>query len=79
MIEMDKQGIAKPLGSVVSNEAPLGTWGVSEFGYYGKFGGAYIPEMLHPNVEQLKTRYLEIMAEASFQKEYLRVAKRLCR
>lgn len=44
--------------------------GPNEYGYYGKFGGAYIPEMLHPNVEQLKTRYLEIMAEASFQKEY---------
>jgi len=42
----------------------------NEFGYYGKFGGAYIPEMLHRNVEELKTRYLEIMNEASFQKEF---------
>jgi len=41
-----------------------------EFGYYGKFGGAYIPEMLHRNVEELKTRYLEIMNEGSFQKEF---------
>ncbi len=51
---------------------PIGREGVgpNEYGYYGKFGGAYIPEMLHPNVEQLKTRYLEIMAESSFQKEY---------
>ena len=39
-------------------------------GYYGQFGGAYIPEMLHRNVEELKTRYLEIMSEASFQKEF---------
>lgn len=39
-------------------------------GYYGKFGGAFIPEMLHRNVEELKTKYLEIIAEASFQKEY---------
>jgi len=39
-------------------------------GYYGKFGGAYIPEMLYPNVEELRTRYLGIMHEASFQKEY---------
>src|SRR3569833_2282616 len=39
-------------------------------GYYGKFGGAFIPEMLYPNVEELRTRYLEIMHEASFQKEY---------
>ncbi len=52
--------------------SPIGKEGVgpNEYGYYGKFGGAYIPEMLHPNVEQLKTRYLEIMAESSFQKEY---------
>jgi tryptophan synthase beta chain len=41
-----------------------------EQGYYGKFGGAFIPEMLYPNVEELRTRYLEIMHEASFQKEY---------
>ncbi len=41
-----------------------------EFGYYGTFGGAYIPEMLHRNVEELKKRYLEIMNEASFQKEF---------
>ena len=42
----------------------------NEFGYYGKFGGAYIPEMLHRNVEELKSRYLEIMYEPSFQKEF---------
>ncbi|HEU4861679.1 MAG TPA: tryptophan synthase subunit beta, partial [Chitinophagaceae bacterium] len=42
----------------------------NEFGYYGKFGGAYIPEMLHRNVEELKSRYLGIMNEASFQKEF---------
>jgi tryptophan synthase beta chain len=42
----------------------------NEQGYYGKFGGAYIPEMLYPNVEELRTRYLEIMNEAAFQKEY---------
>ncbi|HZI53668.1 MAG TPA: pyridoxal-phosphate dependent enzyme, partial [Chitinophagaceae bacterium] len=41
-----------------------------EFGYYGKFGGAYIPEMLHRNVEELKNRYLEIMNEPGFQKEF---------
>jgi tryptophan synthase beta chain len=41
-----------------------------EQGYYGKFGGAYIPEMLHRNVEELRTRYLDIINEASFQKEY---------
>jgi len=42
----------------------------SERGYYGKFGGAYIPEMLHRNVEELKARYLDIMQEAGFQNEF---------
>ncbi|NCI46959.1 tryptophan synthase subunit beta [Sediminibacterium soli] len=39
-------------------------------GYYGKFGGAYIPEMLHRNVAELQRRYLEIMQETAFQKEF---------
>ncbi|HEV2480355.1 MAG TPA: tryptophan synthase subunit beta [Puia sp.] len=47
----------------------------NEQGYYGKFGGAYIPEMLYPNVEELRTRYLEIMNEAAFQKEYRALLK----
>lgn len=42
----------------------------NEQGYYGKFGGAYIPEMLYPNVQELQARYLEIMYEPSFRKEY---------
>lgn len=39
-------------------------------GYYGQFGGAYIPEMLHRNVEELRSRYLEIIYEPSFQEEF---------
>ncbi|MPR34174.1 tryptophan synthase subunit beta [Salmonirosea aquatica] len=39
-------------------------------GYYGMFGGAFVPEMLHPNVEELRTRYLDIMAEPKFQAEF---------
>ena len=39
-------------------------------GYYGQFGGAYIPEMLHKNVAELKALYLEIMYKPSFQKEF---------
>lgn len=39
-------------------------------GYYGNFGGAFIPEMLYPNVEELRENYLSIIAEPSFQKEY---------
>src|SRR5215212_2754249 len=42
----------------------------NEQGYYGKFGGAFIPEMLYPNVQELQSKYLEIMYEPSFRKEY---------
>jgi tryptophan synthase beta chain len=42
----------------------------NEQGYYGKFGGAYIPEMLYPNVQELQARYLDIIYESAFQKEY---------
>jgi tryptophan synthase beta chain len=45
-------------------------WQVNKDGYYGEFGGAYVPEMLHNNVENLKKNYLEIIGEESFQKEY---------
>lgn len=41
-----------------------------EQGYYGDFGGAYIPEMLHQNVEELRTQYLSIYHDAVFQQEY---------
>ncbi len=47
----------------------------NELGYYGQFGGAYIPEMLHRNVEQLRTRYLEIIYEESFQKAFRSLLK----
>ncbi len=42
----------------------------NSMGYYGSFGGAYIPEMLFRNVEELRTRYLEIIQEEAFQKEF---------
>ena len=42
----------------------------NEQGYYGSFGGAYIPEMLHRNVEELRIKYLEIMYDADFQKAF---------
>ena len=41
-----------------------------EQGYYGRFGGAFIPEMLHRNVEELRTKYLEIIYEDEFLKEF---------
>lgn len=42
---------------------------VNEKGFYGKFGGAYIPEMLYPNVEELRQNYLRIIQEPDFQQE----------
>jgi tryptophan synthase beta chain len=45
-------------------------WTVDEKGYYGQFGGAYIPEMLYSNVENLKENYLKIINEENFQKEF---------
>ncbi|MCG8579980.1 MAG: tryptophan synthase subunit beta [Bacteroidales bacterium] len=44
-------------------------------GMYGQFGGAYIPEMLYPNIENLKKVYKEIIASDSFQKEYKALLK----
>lgn len=41
-----------------------------EYGYYGEFGGAFIPEMLYPNVEELQKNYLEIIESEDFQQEY---------
>src|SRR5829696_5570834 len=43
---------------------------VGERGYYGQFGGAYIPEMLYPNVEELQNNYLKIIEAADFKKEF---------
>ena len=43
---------------------------VNEQGYYGNFGGAYIPEMLYPNVEELRDRYLDIINEPDFRREF---------
>ena len=44
--------------------------GVDEKGFYGKFGGAYIPEMLYPNVEELKENYESIIASEDFKEEF---------
>lgn len=48
----------------------MNTYTVDEKGFYGQFGGAYIPEMLHPNVEELKNNYLDILHSDSFQKDF---------
>lgn len=48
---------------------------VNDKGYYGDFGGAYIPEMLYPNVEELRQKYLSIIEEDSFQQEFKALLK----
>ena len=47
----------------------------SEEGYYGQYGGAYIPEMLYSNVETLKTQYLQIMDDPAFKAEVAALLK----
>jgi tryptophan synthase beta chain len=44
-------------------------------GYYGKFGGAFIPEMLYPNVEELRANYLQIIGDTSFHSEFYRMLR----
>lgn len=51
------------------------TYNINDKGYYGEFGGAYIPEMLYPNVEELRQNYLKIMAEPSFKEEFDQLLK----
>src|SRR6187402_2185093 len=51
------------------------SYNVNEKGYYGKFGGAYIPEMLYPNVEELRQNYLTIINEESFKLEFEKLLK----
>jgi len=43
---------------------------VDEKGFYGRFGGAYVPEMLYPNVKELQDNYLEILRDPSFQQQF---------
>ncbi|WDO12462.1 tryptophan synthase subunit beta [Flavobacterium sp. WW92] len=45
-------------------------YNADEKGYYGSFGGAFIPEMLYPNVEELRRNYLKISQEPEFKKEF---------
>ena len=47
----------------------------NEKGYYGEFGGAFIPEMLYPNCEELRLNYVRIMESAEFQEEFDQLLK----
>ncbi len=47
------------------------TYQVDENGYYGRYGGAYVPEILYKTVETLREQYLGIMESEDFQREYM--------
>jgi tryptophan synthase beta chain len=48
---------------------------VNEKGYYGEFGGAWIPEMMYANIEELRQNYLEIISSESFTAEFNKLLK----
>jgi len=48
----------------------MSKYSVNQNGYYGIFGGAYIPEMLYPNIKELTDNYLRIIQSESFQTEF---------
>ena len=43
---------------------------VSPEGYYGTFGGAYVPEILHRCVEELRESYLRVIESEAFMQEF---------
>jgi len=53
----------------------MSKYSIDEKGYYGEFGGAYIPEMLYPNIKELTDNYVQIIESESFQKEFRSLLK----
>ncbi len=50
-------------------------YNIDNDGYYGEFGGAYVPEILYANVEKLKDNYLKIMDDPGFREEFHRLLR----
>jgi len=48
---------------------------IDKQGYYGKFGGSYIPEMLHYNIDMLQKKYIEIISTPGFRKDFEQLLK----
>ena len=67
----DENQTPDPLGGRMGR----GLYKADERGYYGEFGGAFIPEMLYPNTEELRQNYLRIMAEPTFKEEFQQLLK----
>lgn len=55
--------------------APQNNFSVNEHGYYGDFGGAFIPEMLYPNVKELQDNYQLIIRDTAFKNEFRQLLK----
>ena len=51
---------------------------LSSDGYYGQFGGAFIPELLHNNIVKLKAEFNAIKTDSQFKNTYFKTTKRLC-
>lgn len=51
------------------------TLAASDRGFFGEFGGAYVPEMLYPNVRELQLYYRDIIEEDDFRREFDRLLR----
>ena len=51
------------------------TYNINSKGFYGEFGGAFIPEMLYPNIEELRNNYIKISSTKSFKNEFSKLLK----
>ena len=51
------------------------TYLVDEKGFYGEFGGAYVPEILYATVEKLRQEYLPIIESEEFKHEYMQLLR----
>ena len=51
------------------------SYNVDNNGFYGEFGGAFVPEMMYANIEELKTKYIDIISEKKFIKKFNELLK----
>lgn len=62
--------IIEPTKTITIMDSKKTKYSVNEEGYYGQFGGAYVPEILQHNIDELRSVYLDIIESADFQKEF---------
>ena len=53
----------------------MNTYQANEHGYYGEFGGAYIPEILHSCVESLRETYLKVLEDEDFRQAFVQLLR----